>query len=124
MPGRIEEAELLDYHYGLVDMHQINCAGLLCTTTRMHWCSRFCVISANASRRRLSTASFAACKELLGTNERQFREYMIVLEIRSENRDLKTQVEEAERMLTEIDIERLPSTLAPHCLLRGGRGRR
>ncbi len=29
-----------------------------------------------------------------------------MLEILSENQDLKTQVEEAERMLTEIDIER------------------
>ncbi len=28
-----------------------------------------------------------------------------MLEILSENQDLKTQVEEAERMLTEIDIE-------------------
>jgi predicted transposase YdaD len=34
---------------------------------------------------------------------------MTMLEILSENRDLKPQVEEAERMLTQIDIERMPS---------------
>ena len=34
---------------------------------------------------------------------------MTMLEILSQNRDLKAQVEEAERMLTEIDIERMPS---------------
>ncbi len=32
-----------------------------------------------------------------------------MLEILSKNRDLKAQVEEAEHMLTEIDIESLPS---------------
>ncbi|MCB2263824.1 MAG: hypothetical protein LGR52_12950, partial [Candidatus Thiosymbion ectosymbiont of Robbea hypermnestra] len=29
MPDGLEEPGLLDYHYGLVDMHQVNCAGLL-----------------------------------------------------------------------------------------------
>jgi predicted transposase YdaD len=46
---------------------------------------------------------------LSGSDERRFREYMTMLEILSENRDLRTQVEEAERMLTQTDIERLPS---------------
>jgi len=48
-------------------------------------------------------------RELLGANERGFREYMMLLELLSENRNLRAQVEEAEYMLTEIDIERLPS---------------
>ena len=48
-------------------------------------------------------------QELLGADERGFREYMTMLEILSENRDLKMQVEEAEHMLTEIDVERMPS---------------
>ena len=48
-------------------------------------------------------------KELLGADERRFREYMTMLEILSENRDLKAQVQEAQRMLTQVDIKRLPS---------------
>jgi hypothetical protein len=28
-PGGIQEPQLLDYRYGLVDMHRVNCAGLL-----------------------------------------------------------------------------------------------
>jgi len=48
-------------------------------------------------------------RELLGANERGFRDYMNMLEILSENRDLQAQVEEAKCMLTEINIERLPS---------------
>ncbi len=29
MPAGLDEPELLDYRYGLVDMHRIDCAGLL-----------------------------------------------------------------------------------------------
>ncbi len=47
--------------------------------------------------------------KLLDANERGFSNYMTMLEILSKNRDLKAQIKEAERMLTEIDIESLPS---------------
>ena len=48
-------------------------------------------------------------RELLGADEQRFREYMTMLEILSENRGLKAQVVEAERMLTQVDIKQLPS---------------
>lgn len=48
-------------------------------------------------------------KDLLGADERRFREYMLMLEILSENRHLKEAVQEAQRMLTQVDIKRLPS---------------
>ncbi len=48
-------------------------------------------------------------RKLLGANERGFRDYMTMLEILSKNRDLRAQIKEAERMLTEINIESLPS---------------
>jgi len=60
MPAGLDEPGLLDYHYGLVDMHRVD-------------------------------------------------DYMNMLEILSENRDLRAQIEEAEHMLTQVDIERLPS---------------
>ena len=47
----------------------------------------------------------------LGSDERRFRDYMTMLEILSENRDLKAQVREAQRMLTQVDIKQLPSYL-------------
>ena len=62
-------------------------------------------------------------RELLGANERGFREYMMMLELLLENRDLRTQVEETEHMLTEIDIDvccLLPS--ATNVAKRKGRG--
>lgn len=46
---------------------------------------------------------------LLRDNESGWREYFKMLEILSENRDLQQQVYEEERMLSEIDITRLPS---------------
>ena len=46
----------------------------------------------------------------MGADEqRLLREYMTILEILSENRGLKAQVAEAERMLTQVDIKQLPS---------------
>jgi len=48
-------------------------------------------------------------RELLGANEWGFRDYMTMLEILSENQNLQARVKEAEHMLTEINIERLPS---------------
>lgn len=48
-------------------------------------------------------------RKLLGANERGFHDYIIMLEVLSENRDLQAQIKEAERMLTQIDIERMPS---------------
>lgn len=44
-------------------------------------------------------------RELLGADERRFREHMTMLKILSKNRDLQAQIEEAQHMLTEIDIE-------------------
>jgi predicted transposase YdaD len=48
-------------------------------------------------------------RELLGADEQRFREYMTMLEILSENRGLKAQVIEAQRMLTQVDVKQLPS---------------
>jgi len=42
-------------------------------------------------------------RELLGANERGFRDYMTMLGVLSKNRDLQTQIQETQRMLTEID---------------------
>lgn len=48
-------------------------------------------------------------RELLGAEEWEFREHMTMLEILPKNRGLQAQIQEAEHMLTKIDIESLPS---------------
>ena len=45
----------------------------------------------------------------MGDNPKRFREYLDMLEVLSENRDLKDFIKEAEAMLTRIDVEKLPS---------------
>ena len=109
MADGIDEPELLDYHYGLVDMHRVNCAGLLVQDNPDALV--LAVLCEFGDRQPQEVVSYIVrrLKELLGTDEKQFREYMTMLEILSENRDLKAQVVEAERMLTEIDVERFPS---------------
>ncbi len=46
---------------------------------------------------------------LLEHDEKGFRDYMGMLEVLSENRHLQPQVKEAEKMLTQVKVENLPS---------------
>lgn len=109
MPNGIEEPELLDYRYGLVDMHRINCAGLLVQDNPDALVLAVLCDFGDRPPEQVVGYIVRRLKELLGADERRFREYMTMLEILSENRDLKAQVLEAERMLTQVDIKRLPS---------------
>ncbi|MEZ5448808.1 MAG: hypothetical protein R3E89_07340 [Thiolinea sp.] len=47
--------------------------------------------------------------ELLKDDSAGFRNYFTMLEILSENRDLQTEIDEVKTMLTQINIEKLPS---------------
>nr|VFK56555.1 MAG: hypothetical protein BECKTUN1418F_GA0071002_109015 [Candidatus Kentron sp. TUN]VFK56973.1 MAG: hypothetical protein BECKTUN1418D_GA0071000_105617 [Candidatus Kentron sp. TUN]VFK62900.1 MAG: hypothetical protein BECKTUN1418E_GA0071001_108817 [Candidatus Kentron sp. TUN] len=47
---------------------------------------------------------------LLGDDLERFRAYVEMVHILSTNRDLTKQMEEADKMLTQIDVERLPVT--------------
>ena len=47
--------------------------------------------------------------ELLGNDEKGFRDYLGMLEVLSENRNLQPQIKEAEKMLTKVNVENLPS---------------
>jgi hypothetical protein len=48
-------------------------------------------------------------KSLLGDDEKELRRYINILEVLSDNRDLSQAGKEAEKMLSDIDITRLPS---------------
>jgi hypothetical protein len=109
MPGDIQEPGLLDYRYSLVDMHRVNCAGLLVQDNPDALVLAVLCDFGGREPQEVVNYIVRRLSELTGTDERRFREYMTMLEILSENRDLKPQVEEAERMLTQIDIERMPS---------------
>jgi len=109
MPAGLDEPGLLDSRYGLVDMHQVDCAGLLAQDNPDALV--LAVLCDFGDRRPQEVVTYIVhrLRELLGANEQGFRDYMTMLEILSKNRDLQAQIKEAERMLTEIDVERLPS---------------
>jgi predicted transposase YdaD len=109
MPAGIDEPGLLDYRYGLVDMHLVNCAGLLAQDNPDALV--LAVLCDFGERKAQEVVGYIVqrLKDLLGADERRFREYMLMLEILSENRGLKAEVAEAELMLTQVDIKRLPS---------------
>jgi hypothetical protein len=109
MPGGIEEPGLLDYRFTLVDMHRVNCAGLLVQDNPDALVLAVLCDFGGREPQEVVNYIVRRLNQLTGSDEQRFREYMTMLEILSENRDLRAQVEEAERMLTQIDIERLPS---------------
>lgn len=109
MRDGIDEPELLDYRYRLVDMHQVNCTGLLVQDDPDALVLAVLCDFGERAPQEVVNYIVRRLSDLTGTDEKRFREYMTMLEILSENRNLKSQVEEAERMLTQIEIERMPS---------------
>jgi predicted transposase YdaD len=109
MPNGVREPEGLDYRYGLVDMHQVNCAGLLAQDNPDALVLAVLCDFGDREPAQIVEYIVRRLKDLLGSDERRFREYMTMLEILSENRDLEAEVAEAQRMLTQVDVKRLPS---------------
>jgi len=119
--GQFQEADLSVLHQfppglvaqpkavGIVDMHRVNCAGLLVQDNPRALVLAVLCDFGGREPQEVVNYIVRRLNELTGADEQRFREYMTMLEILCENRDLRAQVEEAERMLTQIDIERLPS---------------
>lgn len=47
-------------------------------------------------------------RELLKDNDKGFQDYLVMLNVLSENRDLQQQVKKAGEMITNINIEKMP----------------
>jgi len=89
-------------------MHQIDCTGLLTQDNPDALVLAILCDFGDRQPQEVVTYIVHRLRELLGADERGFREHMTMLQILSKNRDLKAQLEEAEHMLTEIDIESMP----------------
>lgn len=109
MRDGIQEPGLLDYRYAVVDMHKVNCAGLLVQDNPDALVLAVLCDFGDRAPEQVVGYIVRRLKELLGEDDKRFREYMTMLEILSENRDLQAQVKEAEKMLTQVDVKRLPS---------------
>jgi len=110
MPAGLDEPGLLDdYRCRLIDMHRVDCSGLLAQDNSDALVLAVLCDFGGRKPQEVVTYIVHRLRELLGADERGFREHMTMLEILSKNRDLQAQVKEVEHMLTDIDIERLPS---------------
>ncbi len=109
MPAGIDEPGLEGYRYTLVDMHQIDCSGLLTQDNPDALVLAILCDFGGRDPKEVVSYIVRRLKALLGEDERGFRDYMNMLEIYSENRGLEPQIKEAEHMLTRAEVERLPS---------------
>ncbi len=97
------------YQYTIIDMHDIDCATFLeQDNPDALILAILCDFKGNPAQ---DVVNFITRRlhELLKKDIRKFRDYMGMLEVLSENRDLKQQIKEAEKMITQVEVEKLPS---------------
>ena len=99
----------LDYQYTIINMHTIDYQQLLKQDSPdAIVLAILCDFNTDSDQ----TAVTHIVKQLhhkLHDHPKQLREYMYMMEILSDNRDLKTAIKEAETVITDINIENLPS---------------
>ncbi len=108
MPEKICEKQL-QYEYMQMDMSRVDCATLLEQGTPDALVLAILCDFGPRKAREVIEQILLRLKEQLNDEPKRFREYLDMLEILSDNRDLKDVIKEAELMLTQVDVERLPS---------------
>jgi len=99
----------LDYNYHLIDMHTIDCDNFLKQNNPDALIIAILCDFKGKDESEVIHHIITQLKIYHKDNEKGFRESIAMLEILSENRDLKQLVEEEEKMLSEVKIENLPS---------------
>jgi len=103
------EASDFNYRYHILDMHTIDCQELLIQDTPDALVlAILCDFKANPVQ---DVVNYIVKRlhELLGDDEKGFRNYFRMLETLSENRYLQTNIYEAKQMLTQMDIKKSAS---------------
>lgn len=99
----------LKYRYTIVDMHEVDYQDLLKQNTPDAIVLAILGDFKQTSQQQAVHEIVAQLHQNLQSHPQRFREYLYMLEILSENRDLKAYIEEAENMITQVNIENLPS---------------
>lgn len=99
----------LRYRYELIDMHQVDCETLLAQDNPDALVLAVLCDFRGRDPQAVVNHIVGRLYALVGDRPNRFREYVDMLEVLSDNRDLKNEIKEAEKMLTQIDIERMPS---------------
>nr|VFK37662.1 MAG: hypothetical protein BECKSD772F_GA0070984_101732 [Candidatus Kentron sp. SD]VFK41324.1 MAG: hypothetical protein BECKSD772E_GA0070983_101127 [Candidatus Kentron sp. SD] len=97
------------YRYGLVDMRALGCEYLIKKDTPEALVLSILCDFGDRDPQEVVDYIYTRLQELLGDNLKRLRECIDMLHILSANRDLDKQIEETEKMLTRIDMTRIPS---------------
>ncbi|MBJ6609812.1 MAG: DUF4351 domain-containing protein [Candidatus Thiothrix moscowensis] len=108
MPDHFE-APAFTYRYGLLDMHTVDCSVLLTQDTPDALVLAILCDFKGKPAQEMVNYIVLRLRELMGEDERGFRNYFEMLETLAENRDLQPNIEEAEKMLTQVDVTRFAS---------------
>lgn len=98
----------LHYRYGILDMRAVHCRHLLEKDTPDALVLAVLCDFGDHNPQAIINHIYTRLRALLGDDHKRFREYVDMLHVLSVNRDLKRQIEEAEKMLTQINAERMP----------------
>lgn len=103
------EAPAFTYRYSVLDMHTVDCSLLLTQDTPDALVLAILCDFKGKPEQEMVNYIVLRLRELMGEDESGFRNYFEMLETLAENRDLQTNIEEAEKMLTEVDITKFAS---------------
>nr|VFJ62893.1 MAG: Predicted transposase YdaD [Candidatus Kentron sp. DK] len=107
MPDGIHVPDL-HYRYGLLDMHTLDCRHLLEMDNPDALVLAILCGFGDHDPQTVVNYIYTRLKALLANNLKRFREYVDMLHVLSGNRQLTEQIEEAEKMLTQVEVERMP----------------
>jgi predicted transposase/invertase (TIGR01784 family) len=108
MPNGLQTANF-DYRYHILDMREVDCQTLLQQDTPEALVLAILCDFKGKAEKDVVNYIVNRLKALSGADEKGFRSHLRMLEVLSDNRDLKQQIKEAEHMLTQVDYRRLPS---------------
>ena len=97
----------INFKYNLIDIREIDCETFLRIDTPDALVISILCDFNNKNEKDVVYYIIKRLKEL--TDEKNFRNYMLMLEVLSENRNLKNVVKKGEEMITKVDYTKLPS---------------
>ena len=97
------------YKYNIIDMKNIDCEKFIEIDTPDSLVLAILCDFKDKNPQDIVNYIIKRLHEHSNQNEKMFREYMLMLEELSKNRDLEEIVKQGEKMLTQIDYETLPS---------------
>lgn len=99
----------LNFAYKILDMHTIDCNELLSLNTPDAVVLAILCDFKDKNPTDVAYRILSKIQELTKEDENLYRKYFLMLDTLSGNRDLKNSIKEAEKMLREVDLEKLAS---------------